>query len=107
MSKRNAASVTDLDCTCGYLEESAADPNLPIRFDHDLNEYHIVYISPMGGRVASLIHHCPFCGGAAPQSRRGELFADVPEGEGERLRALTGDVDTVEDLIELLGPRES
>ncbi len=49
MAKRNYASVTEVACTCGYLEESARDPKLPIKFDAELNEYHIAGdVSPGG-----------------------------------------------------------
>jgi hypothetical protein len=42
------------------------------------------------------------CGGAAPKSTRGELFALVTQEEADRLDALTADIKTVE-AIRVLG----
>ena len=90
-------------CTCGYLEGSAADANTPVRFDPDLNEYHIVYPVPGCGQGTLMLYYCPMCGGAAPPSRRGDLFAEVPPAEADRLRALTCQVKTVDDVPVVLG----
>jgi hypothetical protein len=35
-----AKSATRARCTCRFLERTAAEPNEPIVFDADLNEYH-------------------------------------------------------------------
>jgi hypothetical protein len=62
-------------CKCGFLERHAGEPDSPIRFDAQMNEYHFVYPGSMGGEARMNIYHCPFCGGRAPKSRRGDLFA--------------------------------
>jgi Na+/phosphate symporter len=43
------------------------------------------------------------CGGAAPASRRRELFAQVTEAEIDRLHGLTADISSVREAIRLLG----
>ena len=86
MSKPTFASVTEQPCTCGFLERQADDPASPIVFDARLNEYHFEYPSPCAGgdcptaKAEMMIYHCPFCGGAAPVSKRASLFtAFTPE----------------------------
>jgi hypothetical protein len=45
-------------CDCGVLEEAANDPNTPVFFNEQLNEYYIARTGDLGG--ALLIYHCPF-----------------------------------------------
>jgi hypothetical protein len=97
------ASVTEAPCTCKYLEDSAADPNTPIRYDPELNEYSIIYACGPDGYGSMCIYHCPFCGGRTPESRREELFAAVPDSEYERLRALTAGIKSIDDAVRILG----
>jgi hypothetical protein len=106
MAKPTFASVTEVRCTCGYLEGSANDGSSPIKFDSTLNEYHFEYDTPKG-RGALLIYHCPFCGGTAPESKRDRLFAVISSDEEERLFALSRDVKTVEEALVILGPPRS
>jgi hypothetical protein len=102
MSTGTWASVTETNCTCPYLEDNAANPDLPIRFDPDLNEYQIVW--PIGdGYGSMLLYHCPFCGGRTPKSLRETLFATVPNEEYERLHVLTRGIKSIEDAIRILG----
>lgn len=54
----------------------------------------------------SVIRHCPWCGGAAPRSRRASLFAVIPSAELRRLERLTASVRTVEDALETFGAPE-
>ena len=71
MAKPTVKSVTDQSCTCGYLQRAADDPDSPIVYDPQLNEYDFEYPSPCGpreyGKASAylMIYHCPFCGGAA------------------------------------------
>jgi hypothetical protein len=100
------ASVTEIECSCGYLEKSASDPNTPIRYDPALNEYSI--ISPLGASgtddyLSTCIYHCPFCGGAVPESKRDKLFAVVPDAEADRLHALIQGIKSLEDAKRILG----
>jgi hypothetical protein len=95
--------ATEQLCTCGYLEGSAANPNTPVRFDPDLNEYLIVYTIPDSGQGAMMLYHCPMCGGATPPSRRHELFAEVPPAEVDRLNALTSQIRFDGDVSKVLG----
>jgi hypothetical protein len=93
------ASKTEIPCDCGYLDDAAKNPEHPIEFDARLNEFSIVH-----GKSRFLIHHCPFCGGAAPASLRATLFAHVTHDEQRRVLGLTRDLRRVEDVIAKLGP---
>jgi hypothetical protein len=70
--------------------------------DATMNEYHIEHVGEDRGGY-SMIYHCPFCGGAAPKSRRESFFATVTRAEAERLTALTSDVKTIADAIARFG----
>jgi hypothetical protein len=102
MTQRTFASVTEVLCTCGLLEERAADASSPFKFDADLKEFHLEYVG-VKGKASMVIYHCPFCGGAAPESQRDRLFAVISSAEEERLFSLLKGVHTIHDAIEALG----
>ncbi|MCX7424952.1 MAG: hypothetical protein NTW96_04905 [Planctomycetia bacterium] len=103
--RRTHASVTDVPCTCGYLERAADDPANPIAFDERTFEYQFTYQeSDHEGRSMLVIYHCPFCGGAAPESQRHRLFAAIPTTEEERLAQLLAPIETMQQAIDVLGP---
>jgi hypothetical protein len=77
----------------------------PIVFDPQTAEYHIV-LGPTGGTGFLVVYHCPFCGGAAPKSRRHLLFAVIPLEEESRLAELLAPIRTVRDALALLGEPE-
>jgi hypothetical protein len=110
MAKPTHASVTDAPCTCRYLEHAADDPASPIVFDAELNEYNFEYPSPCGdgsceaGKASLRIYHCPFCGGAAPESKRPALFTTFTPEEQGRLYRLFDGMQTLQDVVEALGP---
>ncbi|QND60560.1 hypothetical protein [Mesorhizobium huakuii] len=87
-------------CECGTLEALSKEPSIPIVFDAELNEYHIVGTA----QQQVLIYHCIFCGGQTPASRRDELFMHVTREEFERLRKTTSGLNTLEDVVGTLGP---
>ena len=97
--KPTSMSETANPCKCRWLERMSSEPDEPISFDDASGEYHIT--KPRGGYL--VIYHCPFCGGAAPLSRRHELFADISDAEVERLRRVTARVKTVQQAIKVLG----
>jgi hypothetical protein len=103
MAKRTFASVTEVPCTCGYLGRLAERPKLPIKFNELFNEYYITSGSTEQDRVEIAIYHCPFCGGAAPESRRGEFFATISDDEAKRLWVLVSGVKTLDDAFRILG----
>src|SRR5262245_23525564 len=84
--KPTRASVTSKQCRCGYLQFAAEESGNPIVFDEVAGEYQFTYQEP-GAEGPSLLvlYHCPFCGGAAPQSKRANLFHVIPKGEVRRL----------------------
>ena len=86
-------------CDCRTLEHASKEPGHVIRWDEELNEYHIVY----GNGSEMMIYYCPFCGGSVPKSRRSQLFHTLTDKERQRLCALTKDMRTVQQVIEAFG----
>jgi hypothetical protein len=103
MRKPNSFSVTRIRCSCGTLKRGAQDPNLPIRFDPELNEYSFEHLLPRNRRVSMIIYHCPMCGGVASESKRSKLFAAVSKREALRLKAITDGLESVRDIENTLG----
>jgi len=103
MAKRTFASVTETPCTCGSLEQWVSHFVFPIRFNKQFNEYHFVSGSSDDDRVEIMIYHCPFCGGAAPESKRGTFFAEISEEEAKRLWALLNEINTAAQAFQHLG----
>jgi hypothetical protein len=99
--KPNFASVTTVPCTCKYLERASEEPDNPIFFNAEVNEYHFRSVGKSRGTW--MIYHCPWCGGAAPRSKRGSLFATITQKEEERLRRLTTGLRTIEAVIKKFG----
>jgi hypothetical protein len=90
-------------CKCGYLEDQAGDPDSPIRFDPEMNEYQFVHTTSEGVKVRMTIYHCPFCGGRAPETKRGNLFARLTGKETRRLTELTKPLRTLKQVLSSLG----
>ena len=90
-------------CKCGFLESSSKRPDSPIRFDPKLNEYHFVHLISTGVEAKMMIYHCPFCGGRAPKSRRGDLFHRLTEAERRRLLEMTEKLETLDEVIAAFG----
>jgi hypothetical protein len=110
MSKPTFASVTKKPCTCGVLEQEANDPDSPIVFDVQMNEYHFEYPSPCAGedcdtaKAQMMIYHCPFCGGATPPSKRESLFTAPSRKEQRRLCRLFNGLRTLQEVVATIGP---
>jgi hypothetical protein len=105
--RRNHASVTDVDCTCGYLERAADNPDVPIQFEASTGEYQFTYQTEAWGPSMLVIYHCPFCGGAAPESKRALLFHAISDAEEGRLKELFLPIKTIADALERLGEPDS
>jgi hypothetical protein len=86
-------------CECQWLEHAALESDIPIIFNPRLREYHLVH-----GASSMPLYYCPFCGGSAPESARGSLFAYVPQAEYTRLGELTRGITTLADAFRILGP---
>lgn len=91
-------SVTNEPCKCGLLERYANDPEQPIFFDPETNEYHF---KTDKGKIC--LRHCFFCGGKTPESHRSQLFASVSQPEKERLTELTKNIKSLEQAISQFG----
>ena len=102
------ASVTDARCKCAFLRRVADDPRLPIVFDKRTREYHFQYHEDGAGVPSILvIYHCPFCGGAAPKSKRALLFHVIPPAEERRLAKLLHGITTIGGALRRLGKPQS
>lgn len=101
MDQRTYASVTAIACERGYLQRSADDPDVPIEFDQETNEFHFSY-----GGATLIIYHCPYCGGAARKSKRSLLFAAISSEEQERLTDLLRPVRSIRSALRRLGESE-
>ena len=79
-------------CECNWFTHAVAEPGVPVEFDEELNEYHLVYTSTGGGQGRMQMYFCPFCGGTSPRSRRADLFAHLTDDEWNRLQLTVADV---------------
>jgi hypothetical protein len=96
------ASVTDASCRCGYLRRESDDPRQAIVFHRPTREYYFRYRD--GDHNGYLtIYHCPFCGGAAPKSKRASLFHVISSDEERRLTALLDGITSIRTAIRKLG----
>jgi hypothetical protein len=77
----------------------ADDPQVPIQYDPQLNEYHLVY----GNEGIILFYYCPICGGSLPKSKRGRLFTKPSAREIAKVKKKMAGGRTVDDIIALLG----
>lgn len=104
--KRNLLQrVMDAECRCGYLQQHAGDPDVPVKFDAQTNEYYFAYGEKLDAKL--FIWHCPMCGGRAPHSTRGNLFEVVGHTELMRLHALTAKLKTLDEVLTALGKPDS
>jgi hypothetical protein len=85
-------------CDCGTLKRCSKEPDHPIRFDAQLNEYHLHH-----ARGQMMIYYCPFCGGRVPESQRASLFAHISDGEADRLSSLLAGITTEVEVFDRLG----
>lgn len=99
MNERKTEPPAREYCTCPWFDRAAEDPAIPVRFDAERNEFHLVY---EGGHL--MFYFCPFCGGRAPKSVRDTFFALISPEEEARLQKLAKDFKTVADVRAALGP---
>ncbi len=92
---------TNYPCDCDVLDRAADEPDTPIAFDAQTNEYQLVHSEENRGLM--VFYYCPFCGGRTPDTRRGRLFARITFAEVQRLKKLTRDIKTIDDAIRVLG----
>ena len=93
-------SVTQTRCSCGFLERTARERLFPIKFDPKLNEYSFEDATTGS---SMMIYHCPWCGGVASESKRGDLFRHVPIKEWGRLNSLTNQLRSLAEIESALG----
>ena len=86
-------------CDCNNLWRCSKDPENPIVFDPEMNEFHLKY-----GNHSMMIYYCHFCGGRAPvESKRSSFFTEPTDAERSRLIELTQNVKTLSQTLESFG----
>ena len=85
-------------CECGWLSLHINEPRSAIRFDEQMNCF--VIDSSEGQAV---MHFCPGCGGKLPDSTKPVWVPLAPQGERERLEALTIGLSTADQVLARLG----
>src|SRR5688572_12195266 len=95
----NAFSNTDSPCDCGWLSMAINDPHSGVVFDAGGN---CVCLSHGESRYP--LYHCPFCGGAFPDSSQPLWVPIVPPEEFARVAQLVGTLSDPEAIRSRLGP---
>ena len=100
-----ANNAEAVPCNCGFPEKWAQAPSFPVRFNAELNEYHLVYGESQ--RWCHTMHYCFWCGGRLPESKRGELFTDPDKREMDEVRSLLAGAKSSADVFRILGKPDS
>lgn len=100
--KAHPGSVTSKRCNCGWLQHVVQDTTVPITYEEELHEYHLIF-SVNGNSGYKILYHCPFCGGRAGESLRASFFHVVPDQERKRLLRKVECLVTFADAVALLG----
>lgn len=95
---RPTLEATEPKCRCGCLEKWASDPNLPIEFDAEMNEYNLIR-----GNSCRMIYFCPVCGGRTPKSRRAQFFTEPSRADMHQICSRLSGAQTVADVVAILG----
>jgi hypothetical protein len=72
-----------------------------------MNEYQLRFHTPNSGQHKFRLRYCPWCGGSAPESLRQTFFATITGDEWTRLRKLTADLDSLDQVLSKFGPPDS
>jgi hypothetical protein len=82
-------------CTCGSIAAWAADPELPVTYNEQLNEYEM---------PGYFFHFCVVCGGQMRESEPNSFFAPWTDADDADFRARTEKLTSLEDVIDAFGP---
>ena len=85
-------------CACNWLHNAAANPEVPITFNAEMNEFEL-----HTGKTIWQIYYCPFCGGRVPESLRNTFFAIISPEEEQRLNELAAQITSPEDALRVFG----
>jgi hypothetical protein len=88
-------------CTCGLPEKWAQAPSFPVKFDAEVNEYHLLYGKK--GRWHHVMRYCFWCGGRLPESTTGRLFTQPSEEEMAEVRGMLAGARSTEEMLRILG----
>ena len=82
-------------CTCGSIPAWAADPELPVTYNEQLNEYEM---------PGYFFYFCVVCGGRMPESKRDAFFTKPTGTDDANFRSRTEKLKSLEDVIAAFGP---
>ena len=86
-------------CECQALKKWSKNKIFPIKFDEELNEYHLVEEDGS----TNLFYFCPVCGGMLAESRRGDFFVTPSQPAINDIYEKIKNIETVKELINILG----
>lgn len=90
-------------CHCGAVKRWAADPNVPVEFDRELNEYSILVEFGQGGKLRQSVKYCPVCGGRGPLPHRGDRYTEPSAKEELEIEARLKSCNDFDEIIAALG----
>jgi hypothetical protein len=85
-------------CSCGSVAGWAADPELPVTYNEQLNVYEM---------PGYFFHFCVVCGGQMREFERDSLFAPWTDADDADFRARTEKLKSLEDVIAAFGPPDA
>ena len=93
-----AFSKTDIPCDCGWLSQAINDSRSSIFYDARQN---CICCGTEDG--CFILYHCPFCGGAFPDSTKPMWIPIIPPGEFDRLQEMIQNLHDAEGILHRLG----
>jgi hypothetical protein len=86
-------------CVCHSLSKWADIMDSPIKYDVELQEYHLVGLD----QSTFYFHFCPNCGGRLPKSKRDGLFTKPSVREVRLVRERVKDAQSMDEVVQILG----
>lgn len=90
-------------CECNWPKHAILNEWFPITYDEDLGEFQLILDCGERGKGSAILRYCPSCGGAFPDSLRGDLFTVPTEDDMKNVAEVMSGVKTVADMKQKLG----
>ncbi len=91
--------ITERKCKCHAISMLADDPNVPIQYNHKLNEYYLAF----GDNGQAPLYYCFSCGGRLTKSKRGQLFTKPSVREKTKITEKIKEARNIDDIVAILG----
>jgi hypothetical protein len=95
------ADHIERSCECGMPARCATNPMIPVEFDEEMNEYHLVRDG-----AETQMRYCFWCGGHLPKSNLDLFFTRPSESEMAEVKELLKDARSHDDVLRILGPAD-